>query len=366
MLIDCDIHVGYGTVLDLAATSTRRRASSSSTPARTGSACRATPGTTRPAGCARTPTTARRRRVGAQLVGQTLDRVRASVLDPLDVTARDPHARRGGGVLRSCPTRSSPPSSRVRYNDWLLERWLEPEPRLRGLIVDLRRSIPRRPRRRSAASAAATSSSASSCPGARAIPYGNPVHDPIWRACDDLALPVVVHTHFEGVGIAGPGHGRRLSRLLRRVPRALRLGMYGHFASILCHGIFERFPRTRVMMMEGGLVPFVGLLWRLDTDWRACRSEMPWCVRPPSEYVLESRPVHHASRSRSRPTTVAARAGARGPAAVGHAVLLERLPALGLRRARARRSTAPRRVARGRGLAQRRGVLRPAGPAVVA
>jgi predicted TIM-barrel fold metal-dependent hydrolase len=62
-------------------------------------------------------------------------------------------------------------------------------------------------------------------------------------------------------------------------------GMFGHFASILCHGIFERFPRTRVMFMEGGLVPFVGLLWRLDSAWRGCRTEVPHCVRPPSEYV---------------------------------------------------------------------------------
>jgi uncharacterized protein len=61
--------------------------------------------------------------------------------------------------------------------------------------------------------------------------------------------------------------------------------MLGHLASILCHGIFERFPRTRVIMMEGGLVTFVGLLWRLDTAWRSCRTEIPHCVRPPSEYV---------------------------------------------------------------------------------
>ena len=61
--------------------------------------------------------------------------------------------------------------------------------------------------------------------------------------------------------------------------------MLGHLASILCHGIFERFPRTRVMLMEGGLVPFVGLLWRLDTAWRGTRTEVPYCVRPPSEYV---------------------------------------------------------------------------------
>jgi uncharacterized protein len=64
-------------------------------------------------------------------------------------------------------------------------------------------------------------------------------------------------------------------------------GMYGHFVSILCHGIFERFPRARLAMVEGGLVPFVGFLWRLDTNWKSCRTEIPWCRRPPSEYVWE-------------------------------------------------------------------------------
>ena len=124
-------------------------------------------------------------------------------------------------------------------------------------------------------------------PGGARIPYGSPVHDPLWRACDDLGLPVVVHTHFEGVGIAGPVTAAGYPDHYGEYHALCGSGMQGHFASILCHGILERFPRTGLMMMEGGLVGFVGLLWRLDTMWRACRSEMPWCVRPPSEYVFE-------------------------------------------------------------------------------
>ena len=124
-------------------------------------------------------------------------------------------------------------------------------------------------------------------PGAARIPYGNPVHDPIWQACDDLGLPVAVHTHFEGVGIAGPVTGAGMPDFYTEYHALTGSAMFGHFASILCHGVFERFPRTRVMFMEGGLVPFVGLLWRLDTAWRGCRTELPYCVRPPSEYVYE-------------------------------------------------------------------------------
>ena len=95
-------------------------------------------------------------------------------------------------------------------------------------------------------------------PGAARIPYGNPVHDPLWRACDDLGLPVVVHTHFEGVGIAGPVTAAGYPDHYGEYHALCGSGMHGHFASILCHGILERFPRTGVMMMEGGLVGFVG------------------------------------------------------------------------------------------------------------
>jgi uncharacterized protein len=35
-------------------------------------------------------------------------------------------------------------------------------------------------------------------------------------------------------------------------------------------------------------VPFLGYLWRLDADWKACRTEVPYCRRLPSEYVWES------------------------------------------------------------------------------
>jgi predicted TIM-barrel fold metal-dependent hydrolase len=113
------------------------------------------------------------------------------------------------------------------------------------------------------------------------------VHDPIWRACDELELPVAIHTHFEGVGIAGPVTAAGMPDFYTEYHALTGTGMLGHLASILCHGVFERYPRTRVIMMEGGLVAFVGLLWRLDTAWRGCRTEVPHCVSPPSSYVQE-------------------------------------------------------------------------------
>ena len=65
-------------------------------------------------------------------------------------------------------------------------------------------------------------------------------------------------------------------------------------------------------MVEGGLVPFVGFLWRLDTNWKACRSEIPWCKRRPSEYVWEH--VRFATQPLESPDDLEQLAGRRSRA----------------------------------------------------
>jgi predicted TIM-barrel fold metal-dependent hydrolase len=40
-------------------------------------------------------------------------------------------------------------------------------------------------------------------------------------------------------------------------------------------------------MIELGVAWLPGLLWRLDSDWKSLRSEVPWVKRPPSEIVHE-------------------------------------------------------------------------------
>jgi uncharacterized protein len=283
MLIDADIHLGYERLSDLLPyldAPTRELVQSSGT---NGLSMPTYPWN-HPSGWIRQDVYERGEGSG-DFPYLTLEMLRERHLDLYDVTLGivEPDEAAAFAVLPNAQLAARLASA---YNDWLLERWLQEEPRLRGMLV-----VPAQWPEAAAAEIRRLGGRDEFVgvflPGAARIPYGNPVYDPIWKAAADTGLAVSVHTHFETVGIAGPLTAAGMPDYYAEYHTLCGSGMYGHLISILCHGIFERFPGTRVAMVEGGLVPFVGFLWRLDTNWKACRSEMPWCRRRPSEYVWD-------------------------------------------------------------------------------
>lgn len=55
-------------------------------------------------------------------------------------------------------------------------------------------------------------------------------------------------------------------------------------ASLILEGVFDRFPRLTIVMIEGGFAWVPTLCWRLDAAWSKMRSEVPDLKLKPSEY----------------------------------------------------------------------------------
>jgi predicted TIM-barrel fold metal-dependent hydrolase len=58
-------------------------------------------------------------------------------------------------------------------------------------------------------------------------------------------------------------------------------------ASLVFHGVFEKYPELRVVVIEAGITWLPPLLWRMDADWKELRSDVPRAKRTPDETVRE-------------------------------------------------------------------------------
>ncbi len=172
------------------------------------------------------------------------------------------------------------------YNDWLTARWLEADDRYRGALV----VAPQDPR-----AAAEEIRRVGSRPGMvqvllplTNILMGDRHYFPIYEAAHELGLPICVHPNsVDGVFAKGPPLAGGVFSYYIEWHTALTQVFHSSVISLVCQGVFDRFPGMKVVIAEGGFVWLVDLMWRLDKNWQALRDEVPWLTRPPSEYIVE-------------------------------------------------------------------------------
>jgi predicted TIM-barrel fold metal-dependent hydrolase len=174
-------------------------------------------------------------------------------------------------------------------NDWSIDNWLElDDERLYGAVLvasQLPNEAAKEIRRVGGHPRMAEVLLASSGMGK---PFGHPTYYPIYEAAVEMNLPVAIHTGgeaFPGQGASPIGSG--MPSFYYEVAMLTFQGSMTHMTSLISHGVFEKFPDLRVLIVECGLGWIPGFLWRLDGGYKALRRELPWLKKRPSEYFAE-------------------------------------------------------------------------------
>ena len=119
-------------------------------------------------------------------------------------------------------------------------------------------------------------------------PFGNKQYDPIYEAAVEHGLPVTIHPGYDGAGTHGhplTAAGYPNTDVERRLMQHTLV--QSHVTSLVLEGTFEKFPDLSVACLGWGWSWLSGYFWRLDTEWKNLRTEVPWVEQDPTSYLKE-------------------------------------------------------------------------------
>ncbi len=168
-------------------------------------------------------------------------------------------------------------------NDWMAKELLDREPRLRASIL-----VPAQNAELAAKEIERLA------PDRRFVqvlllamgetPLGRRTHWPIYAAAEKHELVIGIHA----------GSTYRVAPTISGWP-SYRVEDYvaqsGAFEtqllSLIAEGVFQKFPKLKVVMIESGFTWLPTWAWRAGKTWRGVRPEVPWIDRPPADIVRE-------------------------------------------------------------------------------
>jgi predicted TIM-barrel fold metal-dependent hydrolase len=169
-------------------------------------------------------------------------------------------------------------------NEWQLDEWVKPEPRLRAGIVVPQEDPPTAVTEIEQRAGNSAFRQVIVSPRT-AEPLGRRRYWPIFAAAQAADLPLGLHPAGASGGYPSTGSGWPTYYMQEHF--SFETGMQGVLASLIFEGVFERFPKLRVCLIESGFTWVPALCWRMDRHWQRFRAEVPHLTRPPSEYVRE-------------------------------------------------------------------------------
>ena len=213
--------------------------------------------------------------------GSDLDFMRKQHLDPLDVEY---------GILQvldlfifSQQNLEFGAAIQRAINDWQLAFWSDRDPRLKASILagqdDTQFAIAEIER----CAKIGRYVQINVCPRANE-PLGRRRYWPIYARAQELGLPLGIHVGGYG-GHAPTGGGWPSYYVEEHQSNAHT--MAAQLTSLVLEGVPERFPKLKIVFIEGGFGWIPSATWRMDRHFEAFRSEVPHLKRKPSEYVKE-------------------------------------------------------------------------------
>lgn len=168
-------------------------------------------------------------------------------------------------------------------NDWMVDQWLEKDPRLVGSLV-----VPAR----DPEAAAREIDRVGGHPGFVQVMlpvrseqlYGQRVYHPVYEAVtrNDLVLGL----HWGGTPDGAPSTSGFPSWYVEEY--AAETQVYAaQLISLIAEGVLRKFPDLRVSMLDCGFswIPTWG--WRMNKEWKGLRREIPWVDKAPMQLIRD-------------------------------------------------------------------------------